>query len=134
MLIFHYTCSKSHLRQASRGVPSRGASKINNKYLFFLFVFFLYFYLKTQIFRLGSSGSTFGGSQGGAIIISGGQTCQHFITHRAKRRSGRVKILIFHYTCSKSHLRRVNMSIFHYTQSKKRFREGENVDISLYVQ
>ncbi len=73
MLIFQYTCSKSHLRQASRGVPSRGASKIKNKIIFYLFVFFLSFNYKNQIFRLGSSGSTFGGSEGGAIIISGGQ-------------------------------------------------------------
>ena len=43
-------------------------------------------------------------------------------------------MLIFHYTCSKSDLRRAKMLIFHYTQSKKTFREGENVNISLYVQ
>ncbi len=51
-----------------------------------------------------------------------------------ERRSGRVKMQIFHYTCSKSDLRRAKMLIFHYTQSKKTFREGENVDMSLYVQ
>ena len=33
-----------------------------------------------------------------------------------------------------NHLWRLKMLIFHYTQSKKTFREGENVDISIYVQ
>ena len=33
MMIFHYMASKSHLRRASRGVPSREAATIKNKNL-----------------------------------------------------------------------------------------------------
>ncbi len=54
--------------------------------------------------------------------------------HSVKRRSWRVKMSIFQCTCSKSHLQRAKKLIFYYMQSKKTFQEGENVDISLYVQ
>ncbi len=65
--------------------------------------------------------------------VPGGWKCLYFSICRAKRRSRRVKMQIFHYTCSKSDLRKVKVLIFQYTWSKKKFREGENVDISLYV-
>ena len=108
MLIFHYTCSKSHLWQVSRGHPVMRSCK-NNKQMLIYFISFLWFYLNNLIFRLGSFGSTFGGSQGGAIISSGGSKCWYFNICRAKRLPRRVEMLLFHYTYSKSHLWRVNI-------------------------
>ena len=73
MLIFHYMASKSHLRRASRGVPSREAATIKNKILIYVICVLFIFLFKNKFSGPGAPGVLLGGPRGEPKFSLGGK-------------------------------------------------------------